>query len=87
MANDKTSNGQKISEERNADMKKIASKIFIGFKKSKNLNLSARRCMSFRETFMYVIGELNNWSHPVNSKKAIKYINRQLFSRQLHESQ
>ena len=42
-------------------MKKIASKNFIGFnKKSKKFNLSARRCMSFKETFMYVIGELNN---------------------------
>lgn len=41
-------------------MKKIASKNFIAFKKSKKFNLSARSCMSFKETFMYVIGELNN---------------------------
>ena len=78
-------NGQKTSEEqmltsgkncaknyqlRSTEIVRSWKKIFIGFKKNKNLNYSAKRCMS--KKLLCMLREFYSWSSPLNSKKAIQ---------------
>ena len=78
-------NGQKTSEEqmltsgkncaknyqlRSTEIVRSWKKIFIGFKKNKNLNYSAKTCMS--KKLLCMLREFYSWSSPLNSKKAIQ---------------